>query len=168
MPATAFERASAAGLKLRPAQPGDTAFLSRLYASTRIDELVVVPWSAEQKRAFLAQQFVARNSYYESHYPKAQKWIVEHGETAAGCLHVGAGEHEIIVIDIALLPEARGKGFGTALLRDVIEAAHAQGHAVGIHVERMNPALALYHWLGFRLVEDMGVYLRLRCGNEPA
>jgi ribosomal protein S18 acetylase RimI-like enzyme len=39
--------------------------------------------------------------------------------------------------------------------------AAAAGRSVTIHVERMNPALALYERLGFRLVEDKGVYLFL-------
>ncbi len=35
----------------------------------------------------------------------------------------------------------------------------AAGTAVRIHVERNNPALGLYHRLGFREIEDQGVYL---------
>lgn len=44
--------------------------------------------------------------------------------------------------------------------------AAAAGKAVTIHVEKVNPALALYERLGFRLVEDKGLYLFLSWGND--
>jgi len=40
------------------------------------------------------------------------------------------------------------------------EAADSN-RTLSIHVERYNPALRLYDRLGFRLVEDKGVYLLL-------
>ena len=36
--------------------------------------------------------------------------------------------------------------------------AAAVGKALTIHVERFNPALRLYERLGFRTIEDKGVY----------
>jgi len=50
-------------LALRPAGPEDIAFLFRVYASTRTEELAPVPWSDEQKRAFLAMQFDLQDRY---------------------------------------------------------------------------------------------------------
>jgi ribosomal protein S18 acetylase RimI-like enzyme len=64
------------------------------------------------------------------------------------------------IVDIALLPEQRGKGIGTALLRDLLAEADGTGKRVTIHVERLNPALRLYERLGFRVAEE-GVYLFL-------
>ena len=71
------------------------------------------------------------------------------------------GEAEIRIVDIALLPEHRGGGVGTALLRDLLAEADAAGKRVTIHVERFNPALRLYERLGFSVAEDKGVYLLL-------
>jgi ribosomal protein S18 acetylase RimI-like enzyme len=72
------------------------------------------------------------------------------------------------VIDIALLPEFRRRGIGTALLRALLEEGAARDLPVRIHVERLNPALALYERLGFRLLEDRGVYLFLEWrADEP-
>ena len=62
------------------------------------------------------------------------------------------------MIDIALLPEARGQGMGHAILSDTIELALSKGRAVGIHVEKNNPAISLYRRLGFTKTEDKGVY----------
>ena len=47
------------------------------------------------------------------------------------------------------------------LLRGLQSEAAAAGKPLRIHVERFNPALRLYERLGFRLVEDHGLYLFL-------
>jgi ribosomal protein S18 acetylase RimI-like enzyme len=39
--------------------------------------------------------------------------------------------------------------------------ARTAGKALTIHVEKFNPALHLYRRLGFRRIEDKGVYLFL-------
>jgi hypothetical protein len=49
---------------LRPAGPGDAEWLYRIYASTRDEELAVVPWDAAAKEAFLRMQFAAQDSCY--------------------------------------------------------------------------------------------------------
>jgi ribosomal protein S18 acetylase RimI-like enzyme len=68
---------------------------------------------------------------------------------------------DLRVMDIALLPAWRGRGFGSQLMRALFQLADAEGRSVSIHVERNNPALALYRRLGFDLEEDRGVYLFL-------
>jgi ribosomal protein S18 acetylase RimI-like enzyme len=62
-------------------------------------------------------------------------------------------------MDIALVPEHRGTGIGTQLLRELQEEARSAGKSLTIHVERFNPAMRLYERLGFRQIEDKGVYL---------
>jgi ribosomal protein S18 acetylase RimI-like enzyme len=66
------------------------------------------------------------------------------------------------IIDIAFLPAQRGKGFGDALLRDLMDEAAAAGQDVSIHVEKFNPAMRLYQRLGFATQEDKGVYDLMR------
>ena len=61
-------------------------------------------------------------------------------------------------MDIALLPEHRGAGIGSAVLRGLLAEAAAAGKPVRIHVERLNPARRLYERLGFAPIEDKGVY----------
>ena len=158
----AEQRASAAGaVTLRPAAPEDRELLFGVYASTREEELAPVPWPPEAKDAFLRQQFDAQDAWWRTHYAGATFEVVVVDGRDAGRLYLWEGEREVRVVDVALLPGARRRGVGTRLLRGVKERACAAGKAVTIHVERMNPALALYERLGFRLVEDKGVYLFL-------
>ena len=144
---------------LRAAQPADAAFLGDVYASTRVEELALTDWSDERKTAFCRQQFTAQDAHYRQHYPSAQYSIIERDGVAAGRLFVDRWEKEIRIMDIALLPDHRGAGIGTGLLRELQEEARAAGKALSIHVEKFNPALRLYERLGFRGKEDKGVYL---------
>jgi len=148
-------------VELRPVEPRDEELLFRVYASTRVEELSVVPWDDAQKEAFLWAQFEAQDRWYHEHYERASFDVVLVGGEPGGRLYVHRGESEIRIVDIALLPEHRGGGVGTALLRDLLDEADAAGKCVTIHVERFNPALRLYERLGFAVAEDKGVYLLL-------
>jgi predicted GNAT family acetyltransferase len=84
-----------------------------------------------------------------------------------GRLYVDRGEEALLVIDLALLPEHRGKGIGTRLLTRVQAEAAATGKPVRMHVERFNPARRLYDRLGFHQIADEGVYLLLEWKPTP-
>jgi ribosomal protein S18 acetylase RimI-like enzyme len=153
-------------LSLRPAGPEDIAFLFRVYASTRTEELAPVPWSDEQKRAFLAMQFDVQDRYYLEQFPGAVFQVILRDGQPAGRLYVDHRDEELRIIDIALLPEHRGAGVGGTLLRGLLDEAKQAGKPVRIHVERFNPALRLYARLGFERVADTGVYFLLE--RSPA
>src|SRR5690348_9053551 len=136
--------------RLRPATAEDEQFLRAVYEGTRAEELARVPWSEEQKRAFTDMQFAAQDAHYRRHYPAAQYSIIEVQGVPAGRLYVHRGKKEILIIDIALLPEHRRAGIGTKLLRELQHEARMAGKALTIHVEKFNPALRLYQRLGFQ------------------
>ena len=150
-----------AAFSLRPIQPEDDEFLYRVYASTRSDELAPVPWSDEQKDAFLRMQFAAQHRHYRENYTASSFDVVMVGGEPAGRLYVARWPEELRIIDVTILPEYRRRGIGTAVLARVREEAAGRGLPVRIHVERANPARALYQRLGFRVVADRGVYLFL-------
>ena len=79
----------------------------------------------------------------------------------AGRLYVHRREREIRIMDIALLPEFRGRGIGTKLLNEILMEGERTGRPVTIHVESFNPARRLYERLGFTRVASNGVYLLL-------
>jgi ribosomal protein S18 acetylase RimI-like enzyme len=146
-------------ISLRPVTPADDAFLARVYASSRAEELAVTGWSQQLKEDFCRRQFDAQRQYYASNYPDASFQIIERNGWPVGRLYVDRWEKEIRIVDITLLPEFRGSGMGTKLLRDLQEEARSAGKSLTIHVERFNRALGLYQRLGFEQVEDKGVYL---------
>lgn len=149
---------SAAQVTFRSIAPEDEPFLRRVYASTRLEELAPLAWSAEQQRAFLDQQFDAQHRHYQQYYADAEFLVILHDAQPIGRLYVARWPEQIVLIDIALLPEYRGAGIGTRLLRGLLDEAAAAGKPVRIHVEKFNPALRLYQRLGFYPIEDQGVY----------
>ncbi len=144
---------------LRPVTSEDVPFLERVYASTRAEELAITDWSEAQKAAFIHQQFTAQDAHYRKHYPSAQYFVVEKHGSPIGRLYVDRWSREIRIMDIALLPERRGAGIGTRLITELQAEAQAAGKSLSIHVEKFNPAIRLYDRLGFKPVEDKGVYV---------
>lgn len=145
---------------LRPVKwEEDGAFLRRVYASTRAEELAITGWSEEQKAAFCEMQFTAQDSHYRKHYPTAAFLVIENQGAPIGRLYVDRCSSELQVIDISLLAEHRGAGVGTLLLSELQSEARAAGKVVSIHVEKFNHARRLYERLGFRVKEDKDIYL---------
>jgi ribosomal protein S18 acetylase RimI-like enzyme len=151
---------------LRPVQASDEPFLLCVYAGTRAEELAQLPWTPEQKAAFVAQQSAAQTAHYARHYPGMSADVIVIDDVPAGRLLVDRLDEEILIVDISLLPAHRGRGVGSVLLQEVLGEATAAGKRVVIHVERFNRALRLYERLGFGAVGDHGVYLRME--REPA
>ena len=118
----------------------------------------MVDWTDEQKAAFLDMQFEAQHRYYREQFPDADYLVVEMDGDAVGRIYLHRREDELRLIDIALLPEARNRGLGGKLLRDLLEEGQEKRLPVRIHVEVNNPAMRLYRRLGFRPIEDRGVY----------
>lgn len=161
-PPYGWSRAAAAGLVFRPIADADLPFLSRLYGSTRTEELAATPWSDAQKAAFLQQQFAAQHTHYQTHYTGTDFLVIKRDGVEIGRLYLARWEREHRIVDIAFLPEHRRQGLGEALLRDLLDEAARAGKAVSIHVEKFNPAMGLYRRLGFAAAADAGAYDLMR------
>src|SRR5271170_1224818 len=92
------------GFVLRPETDEDQPFLMRLYASTREEELAVTGWSAEQKAAFLAQQFHAQRHHYHTYIPNCRFDVIECHDEPVGRLYLEQRQTQLDIVDIALLP----------------------------------------------------------------
>lgn len=139
---------------LRPARPEDEAFLLALYASTRAEEVAAWGWTAAQQEAFLRMQFQAQRQAYQWQYPGADYQIIWREEQAIGRFIVYRTQAEMRLVDIALLPEARGAGIGGALLQALLDEAREAGKPVRLHVTPANRAVRLYARLGFKLIDE--------------
>jgi ribosomal protein S18 acetylase RimI-like enzyme len=142
----------------RTASEGDSEFIYAVYASTRVEELAQVPWTSEERERFLRQQFQAQDHTYRNNYPGAEFLIIVVDNADAGRLYVHRRIDEIRIMDVALLPDFRGQGVGTYLLKEFLREGETSSRIVTIHVEVFNPALRLYQRLGFGQVAENGVY----------
>lgn len=147
-------------ITLRPLQEPDEEFSYRVYAHTRDEEMALVNWDAVQKEAFLRMQFNAQRFHYHTYSPQAEWCVVEVDGAAVGRLIVDrSGANQIALMDIALLPEFRGRGIGTYLLQNLLDEARAAGKSIRLYVEDFNPAVHLYQRLGFRFTgTETGIY----------
>ena len=75
---------------------------------------------------FCRMQFNAQTADYRTNYPDASFQIIERDGVAAGRLLVRRSDDAVHVIDIALLPEHRGAGIGTKLLKELQEEARGR------------------------------------------
>ena len=142
----------------RSATDEDVEFLYRVYASTRLEELAVTGWDETRVEAFLRMQFGLQHTQYLQNYPGAAFDIVSIDGMPAGRLYVDRTEDGIRIIDIALLPEFRGRGIGGRIMRGLVGEADAKGLVMSLHVEMNNPVLSFYKALGFKEVELRGIY----------
>jgi ribosomal protein S18 acetylase RimI-like enzyme len=144
---------------LRPLTPADAPFVARVFASSRARMLALLPDG--MRDAIAAQQLAAQTAGYAHRHPDADVDVVLVDGEPAGRLYVAREAGAIHVVDIALLPEFRGRGTGTALLRALLEEADAGGKRVRLQVEKTNPARRLYERLGFTVAADSGPDLEL-------
>lgn len=140
-------------IRLRKAVPADDDFILSLYASTRADELQRVPWTPEQKDAFVRMQFAAQKQHYAANYPQARHDVICVKEAAVGRIYLDRGAKVFHILDITVSPQNRNQGIGEALLRRLLEEAGQSGKAVTIYVETFNPSMRLFERLGFETAE---------------
>lgn len=148
---------------LRLAAPPDEPFLLRLYAATRTEELDRGGWSEAQREEFIRGQFRARQAHYAARFMGAEaSVIVAAGEDAGACT-LWRGREEIRLVNIELLPRFRGRGIGSALLRQWAVEARAARLPLVLSVRDDNlAALRLYQRHGFRVHARADGYLSLR------
>jgi ribosomal protein S18 acetylase RimI-like enzyme len=152
-------------MSLRAATPDDNDFLLAVFASTRGDELAGLAWDPKQAEAFIRMQCSAQQQNYRASYPAAENKIIFIGDRRIGRMLVERSAGALLLVDIAVLPEYRNAGIGTALLQGLLSEAAGAAKPVRLHVLNHNPAVRLYERLGFSRVADDGVYLEMQWGG---
>lgn len=143
-------------MELRPAAPGDVDFLHEmLYEAAHWRPGGPRPDPAEARADPRIAQYAdgfgrpgdAGVVAEEDGRPVGAAW---YRRFTAAAPADGFVEESIPEVAIAVVPDARGRGLGTALLRALLERAAADGlAAVSLSVNDANPARGLYVKLGF-------------------
>lgn len=149
-------------LRLRPVTAEDTTFLLRVYASAREAEMALVPWSEEQKQAFLRFQLDAQTRDYTARHPGAEHNILVYVGRDVGRSFVARDGAAIHVLDVTVLTEARKRGAGSAFVRQAQAQATAARLPVTIYVESFNPSLQFFLKRGFKPEKEEGIHLLLK------
>jgi GNAT superfamily N-acetyltransferase len=145
-------------VELRPVvMPDDEEFLKSVYASTR-DDVQYLPFDDAGKQAFILMQYTAQKNHYDEYYKDAKHWIVLYEGNPAGRHMIDYGREDIRLVDMAILPEYRGKGIGTVLFKDAFKDSVRLGLPCILHVIKENPAIPMYERLGFRTIGETGIH----------
>jgi ribosomal protein S18 acetylase RimI-like enzyme len=149
-------------LLLRIANPDDEPFLQELFFDVRSVEFIQTGFSLEQLTPLLSMQYKAQTQSYNAHYPNAEHSIIELNDEKIGRLLVNAEDKNIHLVDIAILHNFRGQGFGSFLL----EKLKSEAEIVGLSVYKTNfGAIKLYEKHGFAVTNDDGMYLEMEWKN---
>lgn len=145
-------------ITLRVETAQDFDLVSAFYAEVRHEELAAVPWPEQAKRDFLDAQCRLQRDHYARHYRGAELLIIERAGTAIGRIYVHATSLEIRLMEISVQASERNRGVGSRLVGALQDEAARRKVDLTLHVEPGNPAHRLYQRMGFRLIENRGVY----------
>lgn len=139
-----------AALGARAPRDSDASFLARLYASTRPDLLGDGSADPVFASALIAMQQRLQGADYRARFPHADTWLLERAGAPYARIVVERDALRIRLVDIAVLPEARGQGAGTRILLALQQWAGDCGVPLQLAVHAGNPrARRLYLALGF-------------------
>ena len=149
-------------ISLRPATDGDESFLLSVYATTRSAEMAAVPWSAEQKEAFVRMQFAAQQQHYAAEYPGAAHEIICFDAKPSGRIYMARLQTRLHILDITVLPENRNTGIGSWIVGKILAEAQPAGKEVTIHVESFSPSLSFFERMGFQPAGESGFHYLMK------
>jgi ribosomal protein S18 acetylase RimI-like enzyme len=136
-------------LRLRPETADDRDFLFALHETVKGAQLPMLPGDP-MRRQLLEMQFRAMTEAYRSSFPSGNFGVVTLNEAPIGRLITDTGQHGFHVVHVALLPEQRNLGLGTALMSAVLDQPRRGGIRCSAIVALDNAAsLRLWSRLGF-------------------
>jgi len=144
-------------LALRAAYQGDDPFLFSLFCSIREPDFAFL--GELERKKLLELQFAAQQRHYQANMPEAEHLIVIQDGGPIGRMILHRRNDELILAEIALLPEHRNHGIGSILIKELIKDEAEQGRTIRLHVYKQSVAVSLYGRLGFAIAKDDGAYL---------
>jgi ribosomal protein S18 acetylase RimI-like enzyme len=143
-----------ANLQIRPSNASDKIFLEQLHNSTR-DDLKLIDGEKDFVDSIIEMQYRAQTEGYGSKFPNAMYFVIEKQHERIGKVTIDFGPNEVRLIDIAFIPEARGKGFGPEVIAGLQKAAEQVSTPLTLSVLSHNlAAKSLYLKMGF-VVENV-------------
>jgi RimJ/RimL family protein N-acetyltransferase len=147
---------------LRPEREQDTAFLANLFRDTAGRDISLMAIDEAMKDALIRMQFTSQAATYRAQFPSARFDIIEQGGAPIGRIVIDPGTEAGRIVDIALMPQRRARGLGTAILAAVLDRFAGRRQRVLCQVLANNePSLRMCHRVGFRQVSEAPPFLHL-------
>lgn len=149
-------------LTLRPETPDDLQFRFNLFIRSRPPEWDQVVLPLEQLTQVMNHQFWAQTETYLARFPEARFDIIELDGQPIGRIVVNRPGDRIHIVDQAIAPHLRGRGLGTAIMRQLMAEAEAGGLFMTLKVSNANdPSMRLYSRLGFEVRSESLEYIEM-------
>jgi ribosomal protein S18 acetylase RimI-like enzyme len=145
-------------LTSRPAMKNDAAFLEGVFlrAMRNSIERCRGCWDEGKERAQFREQF---------QIPETR--IIEKGAKNVGFFMTLESDSDVHLHTICIAPEYQGQGFGTTIIRWLINDARAQKRSVSLSVLKTNEsARSFYERLGFAVIEERENHYLLRFASQ--
>jgi ribosomal protein S18 acetylase RimI-like enzyme len=141
-----------ADISLRPARDGDEPFLKRVHEAARHWEFASLLQTGQEDLYYkiMAQQYDSQHRFYFANYGAAHYGVIQWTGQPVGRLYVDYRDAEVRVLEIAILPEYRGRGIGRIVMTGLCLEAAMRKKPVRLHVHYLSRAQRFYQQLGFR------------------
>jgi ribosomal protein S18 acetylase RimI-like enzyme len=124
----------------RDASPDDFDFLYRLHEETL--------------RPYVGNAEAWQLENFKKHFSVENQRVLQWSGTDIGSISLVDSGDFLVLDNIALLPEYRGRRVGRMLIEDTLGVAARRGIPVRLNVLKVNPAWKLYRKLGFRVTNE--------------
>ena len=140
----------------------DAAFAFALFAATRTPEMAAMPIDAKAKDFLMRAQYRSMTESCRREYPNARSEIIELEGRPVGRLVTDVGDACVTYVDIAILPEAQGRGLGRRVMLNALEEPRRLGLTAQVSVLMHNAAsLRLCESVGFVRTQKSPPFVRL-------
>ena len=145
-------------LTKRPATLNDYNFLYALHRAA-MKESVARTWGWDE---------AWQQNYFREKFDPAKREVLQWQGQDVGTLAVREEEDELYVALISILPDFQGRGWGTAVLQNLIRHAQQTGKLFTLHVLKTNSeAQKLYKRLGLQVVAEEEYKYKMQLASQP-
>jgi GNAT superfamily N-acetyltransferase len=137
---------------LRRARPADYGFARQLCFATMHDLVdQAAGWDEYRMEMNFARQF-----------DLSEVRIVTLNGRDIGWIQTRAGSETTVLLQFYIVPEAQGRGFGSAILKQLLAEAKKQAKGVTLSLMKRNRAIGFYRRHGFRVTHEgpYEIYMR--------
>ena len=131
-------------VRLRPYQAKDFDFARQLYFQT-------MRWAIERLFGWDQDQ---QETSFEAWFNPDEVSIIVADEVDVGWIQQRLDHGAIFLGSIYITPRMQRKGIGTRVIQTILDLARQQSRPVTLAVMKINPVLALYESLGFRITHE--------------
>lgn len=108
-----------------------------------------------------------QQNYFREKFDPSKREVLQWQGQDIGTISVREGEDELYLALIAILPQFQGRGWGTAVVQELIHQAQQADKTFTLHVLKTNPtAQKLYERLGLQIVAEEEFKFKMQLASQ--